>query len=101
MQELHFDVLTRTGVLTGQAIVLAESLQTLQRLLEGLLLVERNSIDRELWRAVLGVWMLTLLDVQESKDPDGLRIFYYLVQDIKCLVFSLISLHFKIKPLGQ
>jgi len=65
MQELHFDVLTRTGVLTGQAIVLAESLQTLQWLLEGLLLVERNSIDRELWRAVLGVWMLTLLDVQE------------------------------------
>eukprot|EP00656_Telonema_subtile_P029194 TRINITY_DN322_c0_g1_i1.p1 TRINITY_DN322_c0_g1~~TRINITY_DN322_c0_g1_i1.p1 ORF type:complete len:198 (-),score=61.30 TRINITY_DN322_c0_g1_i1:313-906(-) len=43
----------------------------------------------------------SLLDVQESKDPDGLRIFYYLVQDIKCLVFSLISLHFKIKPLGQ
>merc|ERR1712028_191665 len=42
----------------------------------------------------------SLLDVQESKDPDGLRIFYYLVQDIKCYVFSLISLHFKIKPLG-
>eukprot|EP01043_Picozoa_sp_COSAG02_P083144 COSAG02_NODE_21225_length_797_cov_1.348138_1_plen_88_part_01 len=26
----------------------------------------------------------SLLDVQESKDPEGLRIFYYLVQDIKC-----------------
>lgn len=41
----------------------------------------------------------SLLDVQESKDPEGLRIFYYLVQDIKCFVFSLTSLHFKIKPI--
>lgn len=40
----------------------------------------------------------SLLDVQQSKDPEGLRIFYYLVQDLKCLVFALISLHFKIKP---
>eukprot|EP01111_Echinosteliopsis_oligospora_P002577 TRINITY_DN1386_c0_g1_i2.p1 TRINITY_DN1386_c0_g1~~TRINITY_DN1386_c0_g1_i2.p1 ORF type:complete len:148 (+),score=35.55 TRINITY_DN1386_c0_g1_i2:150-593(+) len=42
----------------------------------------------------------SLLDVQESKDPDGLRIFYYLVQDLKCFVFSLIRLHFKIKPIS-
>ena len=41
----------------------------------------------------------SLLDVQSSKDPDGLRIFYYLVQDLKCLVISLMTLHFKIKPL--
>uniref|UniRef100_A0A7S3DCE1 Mago nashi n=1 Tax=Palpitomonas bilix TaxID=652834 RepID=A0A7S3DCE1_9EUKA len=41
----------------------------------------------------------SLVDVQSSKDADGLRIFYYLVQDLKCLVFSLISLHFKIKPI--
>jgi len=41
----------------------------------------------------------SLLDVQDSKDPDGLRIFYYLVQDLKSLVFSLIGLHFKIKPI--
>ena len=41
----------------------------------------------------------SLLDVQESNDPEGLRIFYYLVQDLKCLVFSLIGLHFKIKPI--
>merc|ERR1719460_2642238 len=41
----------------------------------------------------------SLLDVQESKDPEGLRCFYYLVQDLKCMVFSLISLHFKIKPI--
>ncbi|KAJ3067976.1 hypothetical protein HK102_007288 [Quaeritorhiza haematococci] len=41
----------------------------------------------------------SLVDVQESKDPEGFRVFYYLIQDLKCLVFSLISLHFKIKPI--
>ena len=41
----------------------------------------------------------SLLDVQESKDPEGLRIFYYLVQDLKCLAFSLKGLHFRIKPI--
>ncbi|EOD36559.1 putative mago nashi [Emiliania huxleyi CCMP1516] len=41
----------------------------------------------------------SLLDVQESKDPEGLRVFYYLVQDLKCFVFSLIGLHFRIKPI--
>ena len=41
----------------------------------------------------------SLLDVQESKDPEGLRIFYYLVQDLKCLAFSLMGLHFRIKPI--
>uniref|UniRef100_A0A8C5KGS9 Uncharacterized protein n=1 Tax=Jaculus jaculus TaxID=51337 RepID=A0A8C5KGS9_JACJA len=41
----------------------------------------------------------SLLDVYQSRDPEGLRIFYYLVQDLKCLVFSLIGVHFKIKPI--
>lgn len=41
----------------------------------------------------------SLLDVQESSDPEGLRIFYYLVQDLKCLTFSLMGLHFRIKPI--
>merc|ERR1739838_381079 len=40
----------------------------------------------------------SLSDVQTSDDPDGLRVFYYLIQDLKCFVFSLISLHFRIKP---
>mmetsp|Transcript_11917 Transcript_11917/g.36320 ORF Transcript_11917/g.36320 Transcript_11917/m.36320 type:complete len:149 (-) Transcript_11917:1720-2166(-) len=40
-----------------------------------------------------------LQDVEKSDDPDGLRMFYYLVQDLKCFVFSLIGLHFKIKPI--
>jgi len=33
------------------------------------------------------------------QDPEGLRVFYYLVQDLKCFVFSLINLHMKIKPI--
>ncbi|RMX66112.1 hypothetical protein DD238_001181 [Peronospora effusa] len=41
----------------------------------------------------------SLLDVQDSKDPEGLHVLYFLVQDLKCLVFSLITLHFKIKPI--
>ncbi|KAJ3313836.1 Protein mago nashi 2 [Boothiomyces sp. JEL0838] len=28
----------------------------------------------------------SLADVQNSKDPEGLRVFYYLIQDLKCLV---------------
>ena len=42
----------------------------------------------------------SLLDVQNSKDPEGLRVFYYLVQDLKALVFSLINLHVKLRPIG-
>jgi len=41
----------------------------------------------------------SLIDVQESDDPEGMRVFYYLIQDLKCFVFSLISSHFKIKPI--
>ena len=41
---------------------------------------------------------VSLVDVNQSRDPDGLRCFYCLVQDLKCLVFSLIGLHVKIKP---
>jgi len=41
----------------------------------------------------------SLLDINASRDPEGLRAFYYLVQDLKCMVFSLIGLHFKIKPI--
>ncbi|KAK9817971.1 hypothetical protein WJX72_005118 [[Myrmecia] bisecta] len=43
----------------------------------------------------------SLLQVQQSKDPEGLRIFYYLVQDLKCMVFSLIGAHFKIQPIQR
>jgi hypothetical protein len=37
----------------------------------------------------------SLNEIQASKDPDGLRNFYFLVQDLKCLVFAAIALHFK------
>ena len=42
----------------------------------------------------------SLLDVQSSKDPEGLRVFYYLVQDLKCFAFSLINVHMKLRPIG-
>jgi len=41
----------------------------------------------------------SLVDVEDSKDAEGLKIFYFLVQDLRCFVFSLIGLHFKIKPI--
>ncbi|KAH7815954.1 protein mago nashi [Monocercomonoides exilis] len=41
----------------------------------------------------------SLTSIQDSRDPDGLRTFYYLVQDLKAFVFSLIGLHFRIKPI--
>lgn len=41
----------------------------------------------------------SLTDVSQPKGPEGLHIFYYLAQDLKCFVFSLTGLHFWIKPL--
>ncbi|OXG42524.1 protein mago nashi [Cryptococcus neoformans Bt120] len=40
-----------------------------------------------------------LAEVNDSSDPDGLRVFYYLIQDLKCFIFALIQMHFKIKPI--
>jgi Mago nashi protein len=40
----------------------------------------------------------SMLDITNSDDPEGLKIFYYLIQDLKCLLFSLITLHFRVKP---
>ena len=39
------------------------------------------------------------LDIQKSRDPEGLQIYYYLIQDLKSLIFSLINTHFKNRPL--
>lgn len=62
-------------------------------------LCHRSLLDRHtnaLQTAKIG----SLVDVNDSEDPEGLRVFYYLVQDLKALVFSLIALHFKVgKPL--
>jgi len=68
---------------------------------------EANRDGRQEFEVVLGGQHISfatakigsLLDVQESKDPEGLRIFYYMVQDLKCLILSLIGLHFRIKPI--
>jgi protein mago nashi len=40
----------------------------------------------------------SFMDVKNSKDPTGLSVFYYLIQDIKCMVLSLTSMHFRLKP---
>ena len=42
-----------------------------------------------------------LKEVSESKDPDGLRKFYFLVQDLKGYIFSLMSLHFRLNPVQR
>ena len=39
------------------------------------------------------------LNTDDCANDDGLRCFYYLIQDLKCMVFSLITAHFKIKPI--
>lgn len=41
----------------------------------------------------------SVLDIQACEDPEGLRSFHYLVQDLKTLILSLVSIHFKINPI--
>ncbi|CAJ1960043.1 unnamed protein product [Cylindrotheca closterium] len=43
--------------------------------------------------------ILSLVDIQKSPDPAGMKVFHYLVQDLRCLIFTLINLHFKVKPI--
>ncbi|KAK2446177.1 protein mago nashi protein [Trifolium repens] len=38
-------------------------------------------------------------EVMNCADPEGLRNFHWLVQDLRVFVLHLISLHFKIKPI--
>ena len=64
--------------------------------------LSRYIASLSLWLLDLTWWIQTakigsLVDVTESADPEGLRVFYYLVQDLKALIFSLISLHFKVR----
>jgi protein mago nashi len=37
-------------------------------------------------------------DTLKSEDPEGLKNFYYTTQDLRLFVFSLVAMHFKIKP---
>jgi protein mago nashi len=41
----------------------------------------------------------SLTDIQGSPDPSGLTVLYYLTQDLKCFIMSVINVHFKIKPI--
>eukprot|EP00531_Pseudo-nitzschia_arenysensis_P016260 CAMPEP_0116120560 /NCGR_PEP_ID=MMETSP0329-20121206/3238_1 /TAXON_ID=697910 /ORGANISM="Pseudo-nitzschia arenysensis, Strain B593" /LENGTH=158 /DNA_ID=CAMNT_0003614333 /DNA_START=30 /DNA_END=506 /DNA_ORIENTATION=+ len=43
--------------------------------------------------------IMSLAEIQHSPDPTGLTVLYYLIQDLKCFVMSLINLHFKVKPI--
>jgi protein mago nashi len=43
--------------------------------------------------------IMSLADIKDSRDPKGMTVLYYLTQDLKCFVMSLINLHFKIKPI--
>ena len=104
------DTMIRKEVYVGQAV-----LTELRRIIEDSELIREDDKNwpepdrngRQEFEVVLGNQHISfatakigsLLDVQESKDPEGLRIFYYLVQDLKCLAFSLIGLHFRIKPI--
>ena len=40
----------------------------------------------------------SLVDVEGGAAGDGLKVFYFLVQDLRSAIFALIGLHFKIKP---
>jgi len=42
--------------------------------------------------------MGTSTDLHESLDPAGMQVLYYFVQDIKTLIFSIINMHFKVRP---
>ena len=69
---------------------------------------EPNNVGKQELEIALGDNKLTfetakigsLNDVKDSEDPESLRILYYLVQDLKCMFSSLISMHFKMKPFG-
>jgi len=39
------------------------------------------------------------LDVERSSDPEGMRIFYFFTMDLKGFIFSLLEMHFKVKPI--
>jgi protein mago nashi len=41
----------------------------------------------------------SLIDVNKSKDSEGLKKFHYLVQDLRCLVLNICVGHYKIKPI--
>ncbi|KJE94027.1 mago nashi protein [Capsaspora owczarzaki ATCC 30864] len=59
--------------------------------------IEMDGVRKSFNVSVIG----KLSDVDNSNDAEGLKIFFYLVQDLKAFVYSLISMHFKINPIPQ
>lgn len=43
--------------------------------------------------------ILTFSETQKSKDPKGLEILFYFIQDLKSFLFSIINFHFKKRPI--
>jgi protein mago nashi len=41
----------------------------------------------------------SLTEIAASTNPETLRNFYYLTQDLKCLIFSIVTCHFKVRIL--
>lgn len=41
----------------------------------------------------------SIVSVKNEEDSNGLACFYYLIQDLKVMIFSLVSIHFKVNPL--
>jgi len=56
-------------------------------------------LECDIYMCIIIVLLAVVVCHIVCRDPEGLRTFYYLVQDLKCLVFSLIGLHFKINPI--
>jgi protein mago nashi len=41
----------------------------------------------------------SVLDVEKTGDPEGLKVFWLLARDLRELTISLINIHFKVKPI--
>eukprot|EP01095_Lingulamoeba_sp_RSL-Kostka_P012529 TRINITY_DN4987_c0_g1_i1.p2 TRINITY_DN4987_c0_g1~~TRINITY_DN4987_c0_g1_i1.p2 ORF type:complete len:157 (+),score=38.33 TRINITY_DN4987_c0_g1_i1:33-503(+) len=104
-----------TGKIRKECTVSTTVIEELKRIIEDSLILEQgdddwpepSSVGKQELEIVLNDTHISfrtskigaLIEVQDSRDPEGLRIFHYLIQDLKCFVFALISIHFKIKPI--
>lgn len=41
-----------------------------------------------------------MAEINESADPEGLKVFHYVTLDLKNLMFSLIGMHHMVRPFG-
>lgn len=56
----------------------------------------RSGVNKKIFKTLN---ISSLASIKSQTDSNGMAVFYYLIQDIKVFIFSLISLHFKINPL--